>query len=162
MSLSGEPAGVELEWWGGGTIPPQFGIVWCAFPYSELPDQPGPKPRPALVVSARYAEEPPTDRFELKVVYGTSTMKSDERPLDFSIVNYTTLNLLRLPQQTRFDMDRVLWLPWAKPYFVPREERGDAFTTPVISVLPAELQRELGWLMRDRDRMGLNKAFNEC
>lgn len=163
MSPSGEEqARPNLNWWPPGTLPAQYSIVWCSFPYSKLPEKPGPKPRPALVFSARHVDDPPSDHFEVKVAYGTSNVKSNERPFDFTIINMGTLNVLRLYQHTRFDLDRVLWLPWAKPFFTVREGRGDAFTTPVVSVLPAGLQRELGWLMRDREELGMNGNFHAC
>lgn len=161
MSPSGDSP-LELDWWPQNTLPPQYSIVWCSFPYAELPEQPGPKERPALVFSARYADDPPSGRFEVKVAYGTSVMKSNERPFDFTVSNMGTLNVLRLYQHTRFDLDRVLWLPWAKPFFVERDQRGGTFGTPTISVLPAGLQRDLGWLMIEREQLGLNDKFHAC
>lgn len=48
-------------------VPPQVGdIVWCKFPLSQIP-QPGPKPRPALVLSVGEANGQP-----VVVAYGTS------------------------------------------------------------------------------------------
>lgn len=142
----------DLEWWGAGTLPPPLAIVWCNFPDRISPEKPGPKQRPALVLKSRYAENIPNDRFAVFVAYGTSKLKTNTRPHDFIISNFVTRRLCRLPQGTRFDLDSVLWLPWAKPYFVPRE--GD--TTPVISTLPSDLQREFGWHMKARDELGLN------
>lgn len=89
----------------------------------------------------------------VRVAYGTSKLKSDTRPHDFVIANYGTRLLCRLPQATRFDLDQVIWLPWAKPYFVPRA-KGDA--TPVISVLPDAVQMDFAWHMQAREEMGLN------
>ena len=48
-------------------LPAPGDIVWCLFP--EIPDiQPGPKPRPALVMRV----ESRTDGDVVSVVYGTS------------------------------------------------------------------------------------------
>ncbi|KQY96397.1 hypothetical protein ASD25_00465 [Brevundimonas sp. Root1423] len=88
----------------------------------------------------------------MRVIYGTSKLKSDNRPYDFSIENYGTRLICRLPQATRFDLDQVLWLPWAKPYFVARDNHD----TPVVSVLPMSVQQDFAWLMHARDKAGLN------
>lgn len=154
MSSPGE---LTLDWWGPGTVPAPASIVWCAFPSHLDLGRPGPKSRPALVLKARHADDPPTNHFLVQVAYGTSNLKSDTRPFDFAIINYSTLSLCRLPQATRFDLDLVLWLPWARPFFEPRRSRTDQFTTPVMSTLPGELQKELAWLMRDREQLGMNK-----
>lgn len=149
MSSNGD---VELGWWEPGTVPAPLSIAWCAFPNHISPGKPGPKPRPALVLKVRYADDPPQDRFLIRVVYGTSKLKSAERPMDFVIANYGTRLLCRLPQGTRFDLDQVAWLPWAKPYFVPRQ----GSSTPVISVLPRAVQIDFAWHMKAREEMGLN------
>jgi hypothetical protein len=148
--------GVDLSWWEPGTIPAPMSIVWCAFPDHVNPERPGPKERPALVLKVRYADDPPQDRFVVRVVYGTSRLKSAERPFDFAIANYGMRRLCRLPQGTRFDLDQVVWLPWAKPYFIARE--GDS--TPVVSVLPRAAQMDFAWLMHAREEMGMNGELN--
>lgn len=158
MSSPGE---LKLEWWPPGTVPPPASIVWCNFPHDLAPDRPGPYARPALVFKVRHADYPPADRFNVLVAYGTSVLKSDTRLFDFTISNWATLNLIRLPQATRFDLDRVVWLPWARPFFVPRDE-GVPYASPTISTLPAELQRMLGWTMAERDARGLNEAYRRA
>ena len=152
MSSAGE---VELEWWEQGTVPAPASIVWCNFPDHLAPDVPGPKSRPGLVFKVRYATNPPDGRFYVLVAYGTTNLKSDRRPFDFSIGNYATLSVLRLPSATRFDLDNVLWLPWARPYFDARK----GYSTPTISVLPQSVQQQLGWTMAIREQQGMNAAF---
>lgn len=149
MNFAGDEG---LEWWPSGTIPAPLSIVWCAFPDHIFPEKPGPKNRPALVLAVRYAADPPDGRHLVRVVYGTSKLKSDTRPYDFAICNYGTRLVCRLPQGTRFDLDQVVWLPWAEPYFQPRE--GD--DTPVISVLPHSVQQDFAWHMHYREKLGLN------
>lgn len=150
---------IELEWWPPGTIPAPASIVWCAFPDHIRPDQPGPKPRPGLVFKVRQADNPPQNRFLVQVAYGTSKLKSDKRPFDFFIANFVDRLICRLPQATRFDLDNIVWLPWAKPYFIPRAADQHQLDTPVITVLPDELQRNLGWLMQVRDQHNMNAPF---
>jgi hypothetical protein len=151
---------MDLEWWGPGTVPAPASIVWCCFPTDLAPGVPGPKARPALVFKVRYVDDPPGNRFYVQIAYGTSKLKPGRRPHDFSIANSATLDLIGLPQATRFDLDRILWLPWARPFFEPRhpEER---FATPTVSVLPGELSRMLGWTMAMREQRGLNEPFKE-
>lgn len=149
---------VKLEWWPSGTIPAPLSIVWCAFPDHIAPEKPGPKNRPALVLSVRYASDPPDGTHLVKVVYGTSNLKTGQRPHDFIIGNFATRLICRLPQATRFDLDQVVWLPWAEPYFVARPGQQ----TPVISVLPMSEQQEFAWHMNYRDQLGLNDHLKSC
>ena len=149
----------EGEWWGPGTVPAPASIVWCNFPEDLTTKKPGPKPRPALVFKARYADNPPQDRFFVLVAYGTSKLKIGRRPNDFVIANSMALDILRLPQATRFDLDDVVWLPWAKPFFAPRSE-NDQLNTPTMSVLPGSLQETLMWTMGRREQRGLNAAYH--
>lgn len=157
MSSNGE---VELDWWPSGTIPAPASIVWCNFPEHLSPKAPGPKSRPGLVFAVRYAGKQPDGRFNVQIAYGTSKLKTGRRPHDFIIANAATLDVLRLPQATRFDLDNVLWLPWAKPYFAPRNQR-DPFSTPTISVLPNSLQEQLRWTMQRRTDLGLDGSFRD-
>lgn len=157
MSSAGD---LTLQWWGPGTVPAPASIVWCEFPESEDLGRPGPKSRPALVFKARYADDPPGDRFYVLVAYGTSVTKAGDRPHDFMIGNAVVLDILRLPQATRFDLDRVLWLPWARPFFNARS--GERYSTPVVSVLPEEMQRVLQWTMARREQAGLNGPYHSA
>lgn len=150
---------VDLEWWPSGTIPAPASLVWCAFPDHLIPDQPSPKSRPGLVFKVRALENPPDERFLVLVAYGTSKLKTGKRPNDYTIANSATLDVLRLPRATRFDLDKMVWLPWAKPFFISRGP-DDRFATPVISVLPAGMQRNLGWTMAKREARGLNGAYH--
>lgn len=157
MSSAGE---LTLEWWGPGTVPAPASIVWCNFPLSESLGHPGPKPRPGLVFKARYVDNPPGDRFYVLVAYGTSVTKVGARPNDFMIGTASLLDILRLPQATRFDLDRVLWLPWARPFFMARTE--ERYATPTISVLPQDMQRMLQWTMASREQRGLNAGYHSA
>lgn len=155
MSSPGES---EWDWWPSGTIPAPLSIVWCNFPNHVVRDKPGPKQRPALVLSVRYADDPPAGRHLVRVIYGTSNLKSDKRPYDFVIANFATRLICRLPQATRFDLDQVVWLPWCKEFFAARP----GHETPVISVLPMSEQQEFAWHMKYRDELGLNGHLKSC
>jgi hypothetical protein len=133
--------------------------VWCNFPEDAALGLPGPKARPGLVFKVNYADDPPRDRFYVLVAYGTKRLKTHRRPNDFIIANSAMLDILRLPSATRFDLDNMLWLPWARPFFEPRR-RDDRFATPTVSTLSADVQRFLGWTMARREALGLNSPYH--
>lgn len=149
----------EAEWLDPGTIPAPASLVWCRFPDHITPDIPGPKARPGLVFKARYLTDPPDHRLMVLVAYGTTKLKTGKRPHDFTIANAATLDIVRLPAATRFDLDNFVWMPWAKPWFVPRND-GERFATPVISVLPDSIAAQLRWTMARREQKGLLGAYH--
>lgn len=63
----------------------------------------------------------------VEVTFGTSNAKHDERPFDLIVSNSVALDECGLPCVTRFDLDKTIWLPWAKEFFAPRE----GYTSPV-------------------------------
>jgi len=155
MSSAGE---LKLEWWPPGSVPAPASIVWCNFPDHLKPGVPGPKSRPGLVLKVRYAAREPDGRFLVQIAYGTTQLKLGRRDLDFTIGNSATLRILRLPAATRFDLDNILWLPWARPFFNPRN-MDDRYSTPTMSVLPESVQQSLRWTMALRAKNGQDAAF---
>lgn len=117
------------------TVPTALDIVWCRFP--ELGLNPGPKCRPALVRSVALTEG--HKHAFVEVCYGTSKLKSDLHPDDLIIQNAAQLNLLGLPQATRFELSKTIWLPWASEFFEARK----GCKTPIIGHLT---NREIGQL----------------
>src|SRR5258706_13089836 len=85
-------------------------IVWCRFP--ELPDlQPGPKPRPALVIRAEVR----SDGVNVRVAYGTSQRVDQLVSGEFSITrNFhpQAYLLAGLAEDTKFNLREALELPW--------------------------------------------------
>lgn len=118
----------------GWALPAPGDIVWCVFP--ELPDmQPGPKPRPALVI----AVESRTDGGSVHVAYGTSQNVSQLKSGQFAITqskHQAAYALAGLAYDTKFDLKAIVELPWLSSYFkVPlRNPHGN---TPVIGTLHA-------------------------
>ena len=115
-------------------LPAPGDIVWCLFP--ELPEiEPGPKPRPALVVSVESRE----DGDLISVVYGTSQKVTRLRIGEVAItkaVHPAAYALAGLAYDTRFDFKVVVDLAWSDRYFkVPlRNPHGN---TPKIGTLHA-------------------------
>lgn len=106
--------GSEVNCFEPNTLPNDYSIVVCRFPYGGN-FAPGPEPKPALVVrSSANRDGSPC----LYVVYCTSRIKL-EREEDLNIVTGWKECGFKAP--TRIDMgsrDRNRrWLPWCEEYF---------------------------------------------
>lgn len=126
---------------------PSYGdIVWGRFP-EEL-GKPGPKHRPVLVLATAINENYDPRYASVQCAYGTSNMKRDRDFARFhlTISNVLALNKFRLPQNTRFDLDQIVWLPWSSRYFAPRAGQN----TPVIGKLDDDYLRRLEVLKQVR------------
>jgi hypothetical protein len=96
-------------------LPAPGDIVWCLFP--EVPDiEPGPKPRPALVMRV----ERRVDGDLVSVVYGTSQhlarLKTGEVVIS-QAQNPAAYALAGLAYDTKFDFKVIVDLPWSDRYF---------------------------------------------
>ncbi len=105
--------------------PPALGdIVWCHFPL--LPElDPGPKPRPALVVQVTAKE----DGELVAVVYGTSQRLDRLLAGEFAIrsaQNPAAFALAGLSFDTKFNFKQIVELPWTEEFFKvpPRAAHG--------------------------------------
>lgn len=96
--------------------PPDPGdIVWCRFPQRPR-DKPGPKPRPALVISVTEH----SDGVAVEVACGTSQRTDRLLSGEFAIrkaehkAAYATAGL---SYDTKFDLRHVVELPWDTEFF---------------------------------------------
>ena len=119
--------------------PPSVGdIVRCLFP--EIPDvAPGPKPRPAMVLSVELREEGTS----VRVAYGTSKQVIRLRTAEVAITqsqHQAAYSLAGLAYDTKFDFKVTLDLPWTDRYFKvsPLNRNGN---TPRIGTLHASVMR---------------------
>lgn len=91
-------------------------IVWCRFPQRPR-DVPGPKPRPALVVSVTEHE----DGVTVTVAYGTSQKVDRLAAGEFAIrkaENKTAYEIAGLSYDTaKFDLRNKILLPWNDSFF---------------------------------------------
>lgn len=121
--------------------PPDPGdIVWCRFPQRPR-DTPGPKPRPALVVSVTERE----DGVEVVVAYGTSQKVDRLMAGEFAIrkaESKAAYELAGLSYDTKFDMRQLLALPWNDMFFAvpPTPDHGQ---TPKLGSLHIGMRRSL-------------------
>lgn len=119
-------------------LPAPGDIVWCLFP--EVPDiEPGPKPRPALVMSVERRE----DGDLVSVVYGTSQHLTRLKTGEVAITQAkhpAAYALAGLAYDTKFDFKVIVDLPWSDRYFkVPvRNPHGN---TPKLGTLHATVLR---------------------
>jgi len=119
-------------------LPAPGDIVWCLFP--EVPGmEPGPKPRPALVLRVERKE----DGDVLSVVYGTSQKLQQLKRGEFAITRDThpsAYALAGLAYDTKFDFKAMVDLPWSERYFKvpPRSPHGN---TPKLGTLHATILR---------------------
>jgi hypothetical protein len=109
-----------------GNLPAPGDIVWCLFPH--IPNlEPGPKPRPALVMSVERRE----DGEMVTVVYGTSQNVNRLKLGEVAIVQRlhpAAYALAGLAYDTKFDFKAMLTLPWMDRYFKapPRSPHGNS------------------------------------
>jgi len=119
-------------------LPAPGDIVWCWFP--EVPGmEPGPKPRPALVMCVTRKE----DGDVISVVYGTSQNVRQLRRGEFAITrdqHPSAFALAGLAYDTKFDFKTMVDLPWSERYFKvpPRSPHGN---TPKLGTLHATVVR---------------------
>lgn len=109
-------------------LPAPYDIVWCRFPFDESLGEPGPKPRPALV---RNAATRSNGTAEVEVVYGTTNLKLNTRKFDFVVSKASEMDACGLYRATRFDLDKLLWLPWTTKWF----EILPNYNSPIIGSL---------------------------
>ena len=119
-------------------LPPKPGdIVWCRFPQDGLPE-PGPKPRPALVLAVGEIDGRPA----VNVAYGTSQnvrgLHSGEFAIGTEDADAYALSGLSYP--TKFDMRSTVELPYNDLWFdvAPGGPHGQ---TPKLGILHPSLMR---------------------
>lgn len=115
-------------------------IVWCRFPQRPR-DVPGPKPRPALVISITEHE----DGITVRVAYGTSQKTDRLISGEFAIrktENKTAYAMAGLSYDTKFDLRNIVELPWKDSFFAvpPDPQYGQ---TPKLGSLHISMRKAL-------------------
>lgn len=119
-----------------GSAPFSLDVVWCRFPLSEMPRQPGPKFRPGLVRSVRQSRD--QQRVLVEVAYGTSRLYGME-PGGLLIEAEDELAACGLIVPTCFPLARCVSLPWADAFFGTRMTGKG----PIIGHLPVSAVERL-------------------
>ena len=129
---------MTLRWWPA----PEAGeIVWCHFP-QDRGIEPGPKPRPALVVKVFDDDAP---RYVVQVAYGTSQKTDRLLAGEFLIapVDRAAYKLAGLSYPTKFSFKQTVELPYNEEWFKvpPAAPHGQ---TPKLGVLHPSLMKRAG------------------
>jgi hypothetical protein len=90
-------------------------IVWCHFPQDKKLE-PGPKPRPVLVVKVGEID----GNAAVAVAYGTSQRIGELHPGEFAITraDREAFALAGLSLDTKFDLSNAIELPFSERWFV--------------------------------------------
>ena len=103
-------------------VPEAGDIVWCRFPQRPR-DKPGPKSRPALVVSVAEYD----DGIAVTVAYGTSKKLDRMLSGEFAIrkaANSAAYAMAGLSFDTKFNLRDMVDLPWNEDFFgIPPDAR---------------------------------------
>lgn len=128
-------------------MPRIYSIVTGFFPETEPKETWASNPRPLLVCGT--AKDPHSGIFFCRIAYGTSQNLSQAHTDDLVIGNLSILDALGLQKPTRFVINAGKWMvimPWTSAYFRP----WTGFRTPILSVLPEEMQRFVGQVLVSR------------
>ena len=106
---------VSYECYDPTTLPRPGDVVWCRFPFREMPGKPGPKPRPA-VVRAVFLDRH-TSRSSIEVAFGTSKKTDRLYKGEFLVATRSGRRAAGLDRATKFDLGRTVRLPWAIQFF---------------------------------------------
>ena len=81
---------------------------------------------------------------EVHVIYGTTNLKMMQRRGDFFVSNLAEMDQCGLDKATRFDLEKIAWLPWADEWFATLP----GYSSPIVGHLSQHgiklLQYELG------------------
>ena len=122
-------------WWPE----PQAGLLaWCRFPDTPAL-RPGPKPRPALILTVFDDEAP---QFRVLAVYGTTQKVNQLYAAEFAITpaDGAAFRLSGLSYPTKFNLAKAVELPYSTPWFdvPPAAPFGQS---PQLGVLHPNLMR---------------------
>ncbi|MBC2651253.1 hypothetical protein H7F50_05895 [Novosphingobium flavum] len=96
-----------------------------------------------MLNAAVYATDG-TDEAEVQLIYGTTQLKLMQRRNDFFVTNAAEMDSCGLHKATRFDLDKVAWIPWASEWF----DCLTGYSSPIIGHLSQHstklLQYQLG------------------
>lgn len=83
-----------------------------------------------------------------RIAYGTSQHLSKGHKNDLVIGNVSMLDSLELKKPTRFVINSGKYMaimPWIPEFFQP----WGGFSTPVLSVLPEDMQKHVGFVLSE-------------
>lgn len=127
--------------------PPQlYSIVTGFFPEVRPKEIWSSNPRPLLVCGRGLDEA--TKTYFCRIAYGTTQKLDNAHSSDLVIANLGILNQLNLKLPTKFVIHsgrQMVILPWNEQHFQP----WTGFSSPVLSVLPTDMQRYVGYTLAE-------------
>jgi len=139
---------VSWSYYPVSTLPAPYDVVLCQFPEDLDLQKPPLKMRPGIVLQTAHSEEGFIP--EVRLIYGTSKTKLQKRPFDLIVMNNQAMYDAGLNRATRFDLDKIIWMPWAAEFF--KKPDHPHYYGPVIGHLNDNTRRLLGHLLVERDR----------
>ncbi len=103
------------------TLPRPGDVVWCRFPFRDMPGHPGPKPRPAIVRAVFLDRR--RSRSSVEVAFGASKKTGRLYRGAFSIASPSGMRAAGFEAPTKFDLARTVWLPWTREFFTSKPGR---------------------------------------
>lgn len=119
-------------------LPEPGDIVWCQFPQQPNLGNPGPKPRPALVVAVSEADH------AIAVVYGTSQKTHQLYPGEFVLdPGDGGFHVSGLTVRTKFDLGTKIQLHFDSDWFSPSPSVHIASPLPKLGMLHPSYMQDL-------------------
>lgn len=114
--------------------PKQGDIIYAYAPYNENPNQPGPKPRPCLVLEAKIKKDPKTGDITTSIlmVPGTSQKTWTVRNGEMCVSESTEMEKSGLTKETKFKCDQKTIISWDQSYICFRDGG------PILGEIPNE------------------------
>ena len=115
-------------------LPSPGDFVWCHFP--QIPGEPGPKPRPALVVAVFDNDH------AIQVAYGTSKKTDSIYPGEFLMApSDPGFRDSGLAAATKFDLGHCHNLPFDSYWFAPNQSVYASIPLPKMGTLHASFMK---------------------
>jgi hypothetical protein len=131
-------------------LPRRFDIVSCYFPHDEMPNRPGVKPRPCLVLATRRSPGPGGSLY-VKVAYGTTAAPNPGAVGEIHIHRPDSRAVAGVHKQTKFVLARTAVVPFRFEFF--RADRsGSVVLGRLLERDRTEADRMLAAPARSRER----------
>jgi hypothetical protein len=124
--------------------PAIYSVVTGFFPETSPKKTWATNPRPLLVCGT--ATDETTGTHFCRIAYGTTQKLEKAHDDDLVVANLSMMNRLGLKKPTRFLIhtgDQMVIMPWIADFFQP----WTGYRSPVLSVLPDEMQRFVGFVL---------------
>lgn len=125
-----------LAWW---PQPMSGDVLWCHFPH--LPElEPGPKPRPDLVMEVR---ELSAQKYRVLIAYGTSQKTKQLRTGEFAVSpqDGAAYQLMGLQAETKFSLQQCIELDYNQTWFKPPPHQPHGLSPKLGMLHPSLMKR---------------------